>query len=141
MTQSLSQGARILVVLLLWNPLSLCWFGLASANSQDREVTESFVQPLDADGPSYVVGTFEAQYVRGLPFLPTISEVGNTALPGLEIKLSPTADGYVAHRSGSPTEQLTIQQLTASGPIRLYASAIDVIGQAPCGTWPPAGAA
>ncbi len=130
MTQSLRQAARILVVLLLWNPLALCWFGLASAYSQDREMTESVVQPLDADGPSYVVGTFEAQYVRGLPFLPSISEVGNTTLPVLEIKLSPTADGYVAPRPGSPTEQLTIQQLTASGPIRLYASAIDVIRQA-----------
>lgn len=130
MTQSLRQIARILVVLLLWNPLALSWFGLASAYSQDREVTESIVQPLGADGPSYVVGTFEAQYVRGLPFLPPVSELGNTALPGLEINLSSTADGYVAHRSGSPTEQLTIQQLTASGPIRLYASAIDEICQA-----------
>ncbi len=128
-TQPLRQVARILVVLLLWSPVPMCWFGLASAFSQNHDMAESVVQPLAADGPSYVVATFEAQYVRGLTFLPAISEVGN-ALPALEIELSPTVDGYVAPRPGSPSEQLTIQQLTASGPIKLYASAIDVIRQA-----------
>jgi len=117
-------------------------FGASAAHAQDKdepmggegavgepgsEVDEAYVsaEPVEADGPSYPIGSIELAYASehaGHPPLGPFTEV--------EFELLQTPQGLVAPRPGQPTLTLTIQDINAQPARQFYASAIQTINAA-----------
>jgi len=77
-----------------------------------------------ADGPSYPANGISIAYQD-----PAQAPVGAQELEAVPITLGRVSDGYVAPRPDVPSVTTTLGQLSSSGKIRLYGSAIHTIDQ------------
>ncbi len=93
-----------------------------SVIAQEEMTTTSAVGESTSNGPAYYVSTFNVNYVRPNPLLPSISD-----LMQHPIRIGKRPDGYVAPQAGVETVEIRLGDFTGPGVERFYASGIQTV--------------